>query len=115
VNNIGLERIAAHEEQLLAFGTRMLAGVPGLRLIGTSPTKVSTLTFVIPGIPSEQIGAFLDQHGVAVRAGHHCAQPTMRRFGLTTAVRPSIALYNNLEDIERLVEAVHAGVRRGWA
>jgi cysteine desulfurase/selenocysteine lyase len=115
VNSIGLERVAAHEEQLLALGTRMLSGVPGLRLIGTSPGKVTTLTFVIGGVAAERIGDFLDHYGIAVRAGHHCAQPTMRRFGLTAAVRPSIALYNTLDDIERLVDAVYQGVRQGWS
>jgi cysteine desulfurase/selenocysteine lyase len=75
VNSIGLERVAAHEEQLLALGTRMLSGVPGLRLIGTSPGKVSTLTFVIPGVAAEQIGDFLDHHGIAVRAATARSRP----------------------------------------
>lgn len=75
---------------------------------------MSALPFTIPGVPAERIGAFLDREGIAVRAGHHCAQPLLRRFGLEAAVRASVALYNTREEIDALVTALHAGVAKGW-
>ena len=106
VNRLGLERIAACEEALVAYGMAALATVPGLRLIGTAPGKVSVLTFVLSGQSPQEVGARLDREGIAVRSGHHCAQPALRRYGLTAAVRPSVAFYNTREEIDALVAAV---------
>ena len=106
VTALGLPEIAAHEQSLLAHGTAALAAIPGLRLIGTSLHKAGVLSFVLDGIRVEQVGRFLDQEGIAVRAGHHCAQPALRHFGLDATVRPSIGLYNTHDDIDVLAEAV---------
>jgi SufS family cysteine desulfurase len=104
---IGLPAIAAYEHELLDYATAALATVPGLRPIGTAAARASVLSFVMEGIPNEQVGKHLDKHGIAVRAGHHCAQPTVRRFGLEGTVRPSLALYNTREEIDALVLALH--------
>jgi SufS family cysteine desulfurase len=102
----GLPAIAAYEHALLEYGTQALATVPGLRAIGTAPHKASVLAFVIPGVPNEQIARHLDAQGIAVRAGHHCAQPAIRHFGLESSVRPSLAFYNTREEIDALVRAL---------
>jgi selenocysteine lyase/cysteine desulfurase len=104
---LGLPAIAAYEHELLAYATDALATVPGLRPIGTAANKASVLSFVINGIPAEQVGKHLDQHGIAVRSGHHCAQPAVRRFGLESTVRPSLAFYNTHEEIDELVRVLH--------
>ena len=106
VTALGLPQIAAHEQALLAHGTAALAAIPGLRLIGTSLHKVGVLSFVLDGTDFEDVGRFLDGEGIAVRAGHHCAQPALRHFGLDATVRPSIGLYNTHDDIDVLAEAV---------
>jgi cysteine desulfurase/selenocysteine lyase len=106
LTRVGLHTAARYEEQLLTYATEALTGIPGLRLIGTAPSKVSVLSFILEGISNEEVGKFLDREGIAVRAGHHCAQPVLRRFGLESTVRPSIAFYNTFEEIDRLVEAV---------
>jgi cysteine desulfurase/selenocysteine lyase len=107
VSGIGLELINAHEHELLVYGTECLRTVPGLRLIGTAPDKAGVLSFVLDGQRTEDIGSALDQEGIAVRSGHHCAQPILRRFGLEATVRASLALYNTREDIDALVAALH--------
>lgn len=106
VSRLGLERIAAYGQELMEYATAALGDVPGLRQIGTAPGKVGALTFVLAGIAPEDLGAFLDRQGIAVRAGHHCAQPTLRRYGLTSAVRASLAFYNTAEEIDALVAAL---------
>ena len=106
VTALGLPQIAAHEQALLAHGTAALAAIPGLRLIGTSLHKSGVLSFVLDGTHVEHVGRFLDGEGVAVRAGHHCAQPALRHFGLDATVRPSIGLYNTHDDIDVLAQAV---------
>src|SRR5262245_20001256 len=106
VSRIGLPNIAAYEHDLLAYGTEVLRRVPGLRLIGTAPEKASVLSFVIDGYRTEDIGAALAKEGIAVRAGHHCAQPILRRFGLESTVRPSLAFYNTCEEIDALGAAL---------
>jgi cysteine desulfurase/selenocysteine lyase len=83
-----------------------LCRVPGLTLIGTAPDKAGVLSFVLDGIRTEDVGAALDKEGIAVRSGHHCAQPILRRFGLEATVRASLAPYNTKEDIDALVQAV---------
>lgn len=107
VKRIGLDNIGRYEHQLMVYATRKLSSVPGLRLIGTAPDKAGVLSFVLPGIASEKVGEALNSEGIAVRSGHHCAQPILRRFGLETTVRPSLALYNTCADIDALVAAVH--------
>jgi SufS family cysteine desulfurase len=103
---VGIPAIAAYEHALLEYATRSLAAIPGLRPIGTAAAKASVLAFVIPGVPNENIARHLDQHGIAVRAGHHCAQPAIRHFGLESSVRPSLAFYNTREEVDALVQAL---------
>lgn len=103
VTRIGLGAIEAYEHQLLLYAARLLKEIPGLRLIGTAPNKAGVLSFVIDGFKTEEIGSVLNQEGIAVRSGHHCAQPILRRFGLESTVRPSLAFYNTCGDIDRLI------------
>jgi cysteine desulfurase/selenocysteine lyase len=106
LDHVGLENITRYEHDLLLYAMRELCKIPGLRLIGTAREKAGVISFVLEGHRTEEIGAALDREGIAVRAGHHCAQPALRRFGLETTVRPSLALYNTYEDIDALVAAV---------
>ncbi len=103
---LGLENIARYEHELLVYATEGLCRVPGLTLIGTAPDKAGVLSFVLDGVRTEDVGAALDKEGIAVRSGHHCAQPILRRFGLESTVRASLAPYNTKEDIDALVAAV---------
>ena len=103
VSRIGLANIGSYEHDLLAYGTEALQRIPGLRMIGTAPEKASVMSFVIDGYRTEDIGAALAKEGIAVRAGHHCAQPILRRYGLESTVRPSIAFYNTCEEIDAMV------------
>ena len=104
---IGVEQVGADEHQLLDYATPRLLGVPGLRLIGTAPDKAGVLSFTLAGQKTEQVGGMLDQEGIAVRSGHHCAQPILRRFGVEATVRASLAPYNTCDDIDALVAALH--------
>ncbi|MGA8101037.1 MAG: family 2A encapsulin nanocompartment cargo protein cysteine desulfurase [Candidatus Acidiferrales bacterium] len=106
VQRIGLANIARYEHDLLIYATEGLRSIPGLRLIGTAKEKASVLSFVLDGFRTEDIGAALNREGIAVRAGHHCAQPILRRFGLETTVRASLALYNTCEEVDALVAAL---------
>ncbi len=106
LDTIGLEPIAAHEHELIDETVAGLKGVPGVRLIGSPRERAGVVSFVIDGCRTEDVGKALDREGIAVRAGHHCAQPILRRFGLESTVRPSFALYNTAEDIEALIAAV---------
>jgi cysteine desulfurase/selenocysteine lyase len=102
VNALGVERIARHEHQLLAYGTERLQAIPGLRLIGTAREKAGVLSFVFEGVHPHDIGTILDQEGIAIRTGHHCAQPLMQRYGIPATARASLALYNTMEEIDAL-------------
>ncbi|GAA1143160.1 cysteine desulfurase/selenocysteine lyase [Kitasatospora gansuensis] len=106
----GLDRQAAarHEEQLTAYAMSALAGVPGIRLIGTAPGKIGVLTFLLAGTDPAELARSLDLQGIAVRAGHHCAQPALRSFGVAAAVRASLALYNTVQEVDALVAAVRS-------
>lgn len=115
VERIGMETISAYEHGLLTYATRKLAVIPGLTMIGTAAEKAAVLSFVLDGIRSEDVGAALSQEGIAVRAGHHCAQPILRRFGLESTVRPSLAFYNTTADIDALAAAVLRIASRGAA
>ena len=106
ISRIGMERIAEYEHQLLLYATRLLKEIPGLRFIGTAPDKAGVLSFVLDGHRTEDVGAALNQEGIAVRSGHHCAQPILRRFGVESTVRPSLAFYNTCAEIDALVSAV---------
>jgi cysteine desulfurase / selenocysteine lyase len=103
---IGLDRVASYEHELAAFATDALAGVPGLRLIGTAAQKVGVLSFVLDEVHPHDIGTILDQQGIAIRAGHHCCQPLMDRLGVPATARASLALYNTREDVEALVKGL---------
>jgi len=106
VSGIGIANISAYEHELLDYATRELKRINGLHLIGTAAEKASVLSFVLDNASVEQVGKHLASHGIAVRAGHHCAQPILRRFGLEATVRPTIAFYNTAEEIDKLVIAV---------
>ncbi|MBA2661109.1 MAG: cysteine desulfurase [Bradymonadaceae bacterium] len=107
INAIGLERIARWEAELLAHATEALQGVPGVRLIGTARHKASVLSFELEGVHPHDVGTILDNQGVAIRAGHHCAQPVMNRLGVAATARASFAFYNNFDDIRALVAALY--------
>ena len=107
VTGIGIDTIARHEHQLLVYATSALQSVPGLRLIGAAKEKSSALSFVIEGIHPHDIGTVLDRGGIAVRTGHHCAQPLMQRFGIPATARASLALYNTTSEIDALIDGIH--------
>ena len=111
LERIGLAAIGAHERALLDYATARVAEIGGLRVIGTAREKGAILSFVVDGFTAQEVGTILDQHGVAVRSGHHCALPAMRRFGVEGTARASFALYNDREDVDQLIEALRA-VRR---
>ena len=106
LSTIGMSNIAAYEHELLGYLTRGLLTVPGLRIIGTAHEKAGVASFVLDECRSEDVGKALAQEGIAVRSGHHCAQPILRRFGLEATVRPSLALYNTTDDVDALVAAL---------
>ncbi len=107
LSNIGMPAIAAYEHDLLVYATEALQSVRGLRLIGTAANKASVLSFIIPGLEPEKIAKHLDEHGIAARAGHHCALPALRRFGVEKTVRASLAFYNTSAEVDTLVRALH--------
>jgi cysteine desulfurase/selenocysteine lyase len=106
VERLGLHNIADYEHKLLVYATERLLQIPNLRIIGRAPEKASVISLTLKGIPSEEIGARLNKYGIAVRSGHHCAQPILRRFGQETTVRPSFAFYNTCGEIDVLVAAL---------
>ncbi len=106
VSSLGLPAISRHEHSLLEYGTEKLSHLKSLRLLGNAREKVAVISFVVPGRSTEEIGKLLDAEGIAVRSGHHCAQPSLRRFGVESSVRPSFSLYNTHEEVDRLVEAM---------
>lgn len=106
VERVGIERIAAHEHALLEYATPRLADIAGVRLVGTADEKASVLSFVLAGHEPLEVGKALNAEGIAVRAGHHCAQPILRRYGLEATVRPSFAFYNTFEEIDVFLTAV---------
>lgn len=112
VERIGLDNIARYEHDLLVYATHGLSSIPGLRLIGTADHKASVLSFVLQGYRTEEVGAALNREGIAVRSGHHCAQPILRRFGLEATVRPSLAFYNTLDEVDLLVRTVSKLAKR---
>ncbi len=107
VNEIGIDNIDAYEQELLGYATRELEKIDGLRIIGTARHKAAVISFVLEGIHPHDAGTILDRYGVAVRTGHHCAQPLMERFGVPATTRASFAFYNTPEDVDALVSAIH--------
>ena len=106
VDRVGMENISRYEHMLLVYATEALQRIPGLRIIGTAKEKAGVLSFVMDGFRTEEIGDFLNRKGIAVRGGHHCAQPILRRFGLESTLRASLALYNTCEEVDALVSAL---------
>ena len=106
----GLDAIGAHEQELLDEATRQLGAIPQVRLIGTAKKKGAIVSFVVDGIHAHDMGTMLDLEGVAVRAGHHCAQPLMQRFSVPATVRASMAIFNNRNDIDALSRAIHRAI-----
>jgi cysteine desulfurase/selenocysteine lyase len=105
---LGLERVAAHEDDLLRHGTELLSAIPGLKLVGTARRKAGVLSFVLDGVHPHDLGTVLDYEGIAIRTGHHCAQPVMERFGLPATSRASLGVYNTRADLDALA----AGIRK---
>lgn len=110
LNDIGLEAIAAYERELLTYATDRISKIAGVRLIGTAKDKAGVISFVVDGVHPHDLGTFLDNEGIAIRAGHHCAQPLMRRFGVPATARASLAFYNTQEDIDALTAAIHKSI-----
>ena len=106
MNELGIDAIAAHEGGVLEYATQALGAIDGIRLIGTAPEKAGILSFVVDGVHPHDVGTIADRHGVAIRAGHHCAMPLMRRFGVPATSRASLALFNTTADIDVLVESL---------
>lgn len=107
LNQVGLDAIAAYEHDLLAYATEAIAKIPGVRIIGNAREKAGVISFVIEGVHPHDAGTVLDQEGIAVRTGHHCAQPVMERFGVPATTRASLAFYNTKEEIDALVAGIH--------
>ena len=113
VTRLGMSEIERYERKLTDYALERLVAIPGLRLIGMARRRIGVLSFLLDGITPEDVGKYLAQEGIAVRAGHHCAQPTMQRFGLTSTVRPSLAFYNTCEEIDALEACLRSLVQRG--
>jgi cysteine desulfurase / selenocysteine lyase len=114
VSAIGFAALEAHEQDVLAYGTAALQAIPGLRLVGTAPHKAAVLSFTMEDIHPHDIGTIVDREGVAIRTGHHCAQPVMERYGLAATARASLGMYSSRGDIDALVAALHQ-VRKVFA
>ncbi len=114
LEDVGLASVARYEQELLAYATDALLEVPGLTLIGTAREKASVLSFVLDGVHPHDVGTILDHEGIAIRTGHHCAQPVMKRFGIPATARASLAMYNAREDVDALVKGLHQ-VRKVFA
>jgi cysteine desulfurase/selenocysteine lyase len=112
VERIGIDNIGRYEHALLDYATQQIRTVPGIRLIGTARDKASVLSFVLAGYSTDEVGKALNREGIAVRTGHHCAQPILRRFGLETTVRPSLAFYNTCEEVDRMITVLRQLARR---
>jgi cysteine desulfurase/selenocysteine lyase len=111
VNQTGKEKIRKHEEELLQYATKQLKEIPGLRIIGEAKEKVSVISFVIDGFHAQDIGILLDNRGIAVRTGHHCAQPLMNCFGIAGTVRASFAMYNTKEEVDELIIGLQKAIK----
>jgi cysteine desulfurase / selenocysteine lyase len=112
VNRLGIDNISQYEHYLLIYATGLMQEVPGLKFIGTAHDKASVLSFILHGYSNDEVGKALNEEGIAVRTGHHCAQPILRRFGVESTVRPSLAFYNTCADVDKLVSVLHRLKRR---
>jgi cysteine desulfurase/selenocysteine lyase len=101
-----LDNIGQYESDLLEYATERLSAIPGLRIIGTADHKASVISFVLEGIHAHDVGTVLDQEGIAIRTGHHCAQPLMERFGVPATARASFAFYNTKQEVDALAEGI---------
>ena len=111
VKSQGTEELMKQEQALLAYATDKLTAIPGLRIVGTAPEKIAVISFMVEGIHPQDLGVLLDKFGVAIRTGHHCAQPLMQRYGLVGTCRVSFAFYNTLEEIDRFIVALERSIR----
>jgi len=111
LSGLNWQQVAAHEQDLIAYATNGLAAFPGLRIIGTAKEKAGVVSFVLDHVHAHDVGTILDQEGVAVRAGHHCAMPVMQRFGVPATTRASLAFYNTREDIDALIKGIHRVIK----
>ncbi|MEK7728964.1 MAG: cysteine desulfurase [candidate division KSB1 bacterium] len=107
VSGLGYDKIAAHEHELLEYATEALLAIPGLKIIGTAKQKASVISFVLEGIHPHDVGTILDRHGIAIRTGHHCTQPVMKRFNVPATSRASFAFYNTTAEVDALVQGIH--------
>ncbi|MEM6705934.1 MAG: cysteine desulfurase [Acidobacteriota bacterium] len=110
LQELGLESVAAAEDRLLEYGEGLLSAIPEVRLIGTAECKAAVLSFIVEGVHPHDLGTILDQDGIAVRAGHHCAQPLMERFGVPATLRASLGVYNTTEELDRLAASLEKAV-----
>jgi len=111
IEQTGKEKIRRHEEELLKYATAKLEKIPGVKIIGKAKNKVSVISFVVEGAHPQDIGILLDNRGIAVRTGHHCAQPCMDFFGIPGTVRASFAMYNTKEEIDELVAGLEKAIK----
>lgn len=110
LENLGIPEVASHEERVRAYAESRLSEIPGLRVVGTAPKKAAVVSFVVDGVHPHDLGTILDQEGVAVRAGHHCTQPLMERFGVPATARASFGLYNTEAEVDRLAAGLHTAL-----
>jgi cysteine desulfurase/selenocysteine lyase len=106
LDGLGMDNIASHESELLAYATDAISVIPGVRVIGTASEKTGVLSFVMDGVHPHDVGTVLDQEGIAIRTGHHCAQPVMERFGVEATARASFGIYNTKREIDALVRGI---------
>jgi len=107
LENVGMDRIAAHEHELITYATYEISQIKGVRIIGTAQGKAGVLSFIVKGVHPHDVGTILNEEGVAVRTGHHCAQPVMQRFGIPATARASFYVYNTLSEVDALVAGIH--------
>jgi cysteine desulfurase/selenocysteine lyase len=111
LESVGMARICAHEARLLRYATDALNSLPGLRILGTAAHKAGVISFTVDGVHPHDLGTVLDQQGVAIRTGHHCAMPVMDFFGVAGTARASLALYNTEQDIDQLIAGIGVAIR----
>ncbi|HEY9718927.1 MAG TPA: aminotransferase class V-fold PLP-dependent enzyme, partial [Trichormus sp.] len=111
VSQIGMHNISAHEEELLEHAESELSRIPGMKILGKPQKRAGVISFVLDGYRTEEVSQYLNQFGIAVRSGHHCAQPILRRFGVESSVRPSFGVYNTCDEVDVLAEALLQLVR----
>ena len=110
IDAVGIDTIKVYEDQLLEYATEKLEAIDGMRIIGTAKSKTAVLSFVIDGIHSYDLGTLLDQMGVAIRTGHHCAQPLIESYGLSGTLRASFAMYNTMEEVDEFIAALKKSI-----